>query len=124
MDFSNAFHWLRELGEGLDGKPLELSALTAIQWAHRVGALITFVYMAVLGWHIVKRVQLRTVGIVMLVLLVTQIALGVANLLLHLPLILAVAHNMGAALLLMVAVILNSKITEPKNSTAVKIGVV
>jgi cytochrome c oxidase assembly protein subunit 15 len=124
MDFSNAFHWLRELGEGLDGKPLELSALTAIQWAHRVGALITFIYMAFLGWRVMRRIHLRSLGMVMLLLLVIQIGLGIANLVLHLPLVLAVAHNMGAALLLMTVVVLNSKITEPKNSSAVNIGVV
>ena len=39
---------------------------------------------------------------------------GVANLLLHLPLVLAVGHNMGAALLLTTVVVLNSKITEAK----------
>jgi cytochrome c oxidase assembly protein subunit 15 len=41
-----------------------------------------------------------------------QVSLGIGNLVLHLPLALAVSHNMGAALLLMTVVVLNSKITE------------
>jgi cytochrome c oxidase assembly protein subunit 15 len=116
MDFSNAFHMIRELGQGADGKPLQLSALTAIQWVHRVGALVTFIYLALLSWCLVRRPQLRAIGMIIPVLLVIQIVLGVANLLLHLPLILAVAHNFVAALLLVTVVTLNSKITEPKTA--------
>lgn len=48
-------------------------------------------------------------------LLIVQIGLGIANLVLHLPLVLAVAHNMVAALLLVTIVVLNSKITELQN---------
>lgn len=112
MDFANAFHWMRELGQGADGQVLPLAAYTAIQWTHRVGALVTFIYLALLGWHLLKHPQLKKITQIMLILLVVQIGLGVANLLLHLPLALAVGHNMGAALLLITVVVLNSKITD------------
>ena len=115
MDFANAFHWFRELGENTEGKPMALPAYVAIQWIHRVGALITFLYLGLVGLYLLKQVQLRNVASMMLVLLVIQVSLGVANLLLHLPTALAVAHNMVAALLLMIVVVLNSKITELKN---------
>lgn len=111
MDFTNAFHWFRELHENVEGKPMELSAYVAIQWTHRIGALVTFIYLSLLGLALMKQTQLKALAHVMLVLLVVQIALGVANLVMHLPLILAVAHNMVAALLLMTVVVLNSKIT-------------
>jgi len=111
MDFANAFHWFRELGENLQGKPMDLSAYVAIQWIHRVGALVTLLYLGSLGLSLMKQVQLKASAIVMLVLLAIQIGLGVANLILHLPIVLAVAHNMVAALLLMSVVVLNSKIT-------------
>lgn len=114
MDFSNAFNWFRELGVGNDGKPLPLAAYTAIQWTHRIGALVTFVYLGLLGLSLLKVPQLKKVAHIMLGLLVAQIILGIANLLLHLPLALAVGHNMGAALLLITIVILNSKITAAK----------
>ena len=114
MDFSNAFNWFRELGVGNDGKPLPLAAYTAIQWTHRIGALVTFVYLGLLGLRLLKVPQLKKVAHIMLGLLVVQIILGIANLLLHLPLALAVGHNMGAALLLIAIVILNSKITAAK----------
>jgi len=111
MDFSNAFHWARELGQDANGKPLQLSSFVAIQWTHRVGALITFIYLSVLGIKLIRQTELKKVTTVMLVLLVLQIALGIANLVLHLPLVLAVAHNMVAAMLLIALVVLNSKVT-------------
>jgi heme a synthase len=111
MDFASAFHMVRELGQGADGQALPLAAYTAIQWAHRVGALITFVYLGLLGLRLLNQPQLKKTAYIMLGLLVVQIALGIANLLLHLPLVLAVGHNMGAALLLITVVVLNSKIT-------------
>jgi heme a synthase len=115
MDFTNAFHWFRELGENTEGNPLGLSAYVAIQWIHRVGALITFIYLGWLGLTIVKQPQLRALAGIMLVLLAIQVGLGIANLVLHLPTVLAVAHNMVAAMLLMVVIVLNSKITELHN---------
>ena len=114
MDFSNAFHWIRELGQDATGEALQLSAYTAIQWTHRVGALVTFIYLGLLGLRLRNQPQLKQLAHILLGLLVVQIGLGIANLLLHLPLVLAVGHNMGAALLLITVVVLNSKITELK----------
>ena len=112
MDFGTAFHWVRELGQTAAGQPLELSAFTAIQWTHRLGALITFIYLSTLAVMLIKNERLKTFGIVLLALLLVQISLGIGNLVLHLPLALAVGHNMGAALLLITIVVVNSKITE------------
>jgi heme a synthase len=115
MDFSSAFHLVRELGVDAAGKTLQLAAYTAIQWTHRVGALITFIYLGLLGLRLLKEPQLKKLAYIMLGLLAVQIALGIANLLLHLPLVLAVGHNMGAALLLITVVVVNSKITGLKS---------
>lgn len=112
MDFANAFHWIRELGESIDGSPLGLAALTAIQWTHRVGALVVLIYIGILVWRLVSVAYMSKLVLLLLVLLIAQIALGIANLLLHLPLVLAVGHNLVAALLLMTIIVLNSKITE------------
>jgi len=111
MDFVTGFHWIRELGQTAEGKPLELAAFTAIQWTHRLGALVTFIYLGVLGHLLLKNSYLRLMAWQLLLLLAVQIALGIANLVLHLPLILAVAHNLGAALLVVTIIIINSKIT-------------
>lgn len=115
MDFTNAFHWFRELGVSVDGEPMNLTAYVAIQWTHRIGALVTFIVLTLLGLVLLKRAQLRGLAVLLLLLLVIQIALGVGNLVMHLPMVLAVGHNMVAALLLMTLVVLNSKITELKH---------
>lgn len=112
MDFGNAFHLVRELGKDAAGSTLQLSAYTAIQWTHRVGALVTFIYLVFIGVRLLKEPQLKKIAHIMLGLLVVQIILGVGTLLLHLPLVLAVGHNMVAALLLTTIVVLNSKITD------------
>lgn len=111
MDFPGAFHVLRDLGQGADGKPLALAAYTAIQWSHRIGALVTFAYVGLLGMLLVRYKPMRPVAAAMLVTLLTQVAMGIANLVLHLPLPLAVGHNLGAALLVISLVIANSKVT-------------
>jgi cytochrome c oxidase assembly protein subunit 15 len=111
MNFKDAFHLVRNLGQSADGSNLTLASLTAIQWTHRVGAIITLIYLGFLAVNSLKYVQLKLLGIALIVLLLIQISLGIANLLLHLPLVLAVAHNLCAAILVTILVIMNSKIT-------------
>jgi len=111
MDFQDAFHMVRELGQSANGGILSLASITAIQWAHRLGALITFIYLGILSFNILKYWQLKQLAVILFVALCIQIFLGIANLLLHLPLVLAVAHNLTAGILIIILVTLNSKIT-------------
>jgi cytochrome c oxidase assembly protein subunit 15 len=107
MDFGNAFHIVRELGQTSAGDPLPQAALTAIHWSHRLFALAV---VLVVGWvaHRAARVAaLRPLARTLAVLLLLQFALGVANVATDLPLALAAAHNAGAALLLAALVVLN-----------------
>jgi cytochrome c oxidase assembly protein subunit 15 len=105
---------VRELGQGANGGGLTLASITAIQWTHRLGALITFIYLGILAINILKYWQLKRLGLILLLVLCAQISLGIANLLLHLPIVLAVAHNFTAGLLVIILVTLNSKITGSK----------
>ncbi len=111
MDFKDAFHVFRELGQSANGSLLSLASVTAIQWMHRLGALVTFIYLALLALNVFKVSQLKRIGLLLFLVLCIQILLGVSNLLLHLPLLLAVAHNFTAGLLVVILVTLNSKIT-------------
>lgn len=109
-DFAQGFTLHRPLGEMPDGELLTMQALTAIHWGHRALALLVAVY---LGWLVAR--LLRTpgyagLGVLVGALLMAQIALGIANVLLSLPLPLAVAHNAGAALLLSSMVLLNYRV--------------
>lgn len=115
MDFRDAFHLVRNLGENASGGNLTLESLTAIQWTHRVGAIITLIYLGFLALNSIKYAQLKTLCWLLMAVLVCQIALGIANLVLHLPLVLAVGHNLGAALLVVTLVAINSTITGNKS---------
>lgn len=111
MNFKDAFHLVRDLGQSADGGVLTLASITAIQWTHRVGALITLIYLGILALNVLKYQPLRWLAVALVAALLAQISIGIANLILHLPLVLAVAHNFGAAVLVVILVTLNSKIT-------------
>lgn len=112
MDFAQAFSLHRELGQTAAGELLPFEALTAIHWTHRLGALAVAVLAGALA-VVLRRTgerRWRNWGGVLLCLLLAQIALGVANVLLALPLGLAVAHNLGAAALLTVLLSINLRL--------------
>ena len=110
VDFSHGFQFMRELGVTASGAPLSKEALTAIHWTHRLGALITFIVLLVLALGVCTERRLRPYGGLVLVCLIAQVSIGVANILLSLPLPVAVAHNAMAALLLAAMIILNFKL--------------
>jgi cytochrome c oxidase assembly protein subunit 15 len=107
VNFRDAFHVVRELGRTGDGQMLPAQALTAIHLAHRLGAIAVTL---VAGWLAVRALRtdgLRGLGVALLVVLAAQVALGLSNVWFSLPLPVAVAHNGGAALLLVLGVVLN-----------------
>ena len=100
MDTHHAFTLDRELGATASGALLPGAALTAIHFAHRLGAGAVLIVVGGLGLSLARQPAFRRHGLVLLSALGLQIGLGIANVLLQLPLPLAVAHNTGAALLL------------------------
>jgi cytochrome c oxidase assembly protein subunit 15 len=107
MDFQHGFQLLRELGQTAAGDKLSYDALTAIHWTHRVGAVVVTVYLAWLAWQTARVSGLRVVAIAIGLLLAVQVTLGIGNILTGVKLAVAVAHNAGAALLLVALVVLN-----------------
>ena len=77
----------------------ELEGVSKTADGLRIGALVTFCYLAWLS-HRLARAGLRKVGIAVGVVLVAQVLLGIGNVHLGLPLPVATAHNGVAALLL------------------------
>jgi Uncharacterized protein required for cytochrome oxidase assembly len=98
-DFHEAFILWRGVGVNYEGGVLDMAARSAIQMAHRIGAGVTFIYLAWLS-HKLARAGLRKVGIAVAVVLIAQVLLGIGNVHLGLPLPVATAHNGVAALLL------------------------
>lgn len=111
-DFDEAFVLWRGLGVNYEFGVLEHPARTAIHLAHRIGALITFLYLAWLVMRLVGRggELLSRTGWLIGGLLLVQVLLGVGNVVLHLPLLVAVAHNGVAALLLLSLILLNHQL--------------
>ncbi|QKT03287.1 COX15/CtaA family protein [Ectothiorhodospiraceae bacterium 2226] len=109
MDFREAFVPWRGIGVDYEGGILENDARVAIHMTHRLGALLTTFVLALLAFLVLRADSraLRVAGWAMLGLLALQVSLGLANVLLSLPLSIAVAHNGVAALLLLSLVTLN-----------------
>ena len=111
MDLAEGFVMWRGLGVNYEYGVLDHPARTAIHYMHRVGALVTFLY---LGWLALGllRAGRGVAGAALLVggLLMLQVALGIGNVLLHLPLPVATAHNGVAALLLVSLIYLNFRL--------------
>lgn len=110
MDFEHGFTLQRELGETAAGELLPLTALTAIHWTHRAMALIVVLYLAWLISRLLRAPGYAALALALAALLALQVTLGISNVLLSLPLGLAVAHNTGAALLLAALVLLNYRL--------------
>ena len=115
MDMTHAFQLHRELGQAADGSLLSGAALTAIHWVHRLGALVVSVVIGALAVALLKLPAWRGWGMLLILALAAQLTLGIANVLLSLPLPLAVAHNTGAALLLAVVLALNFRLWQRRH---------
>jgi cytochrome c oxidase assembly protein subunit 15 len=77
---------------------------------HRVGALITFIYLCWLAVSLYGAAHSRLIkrlAILLVVILSAQIILGVSNVIFSLPVVVAVLHNAVAACLLLVLVMLS-----------------
>ncbi|WP_331001535.1 COX15/CtaA family protein [Nitrogeniibacter aestuarii] len=109
MDMANAFHVVRELGMTAQGDMLSLQALTAIHWMHRLGALVVTGVLLVLALRLALAGQ-RGMASAVFAALAVQVSLGIANVVMSLPLGLAVAHNAGAAVLLLTLVVVNERL--------------
>jgi cytochrome c oxidase assembly protein subunit 15 len=109
MDFEHGFTLWRELGKTAAGHYLPFSALTAIHWVHRNFALVVVVVLGMTVWrawrHPFLRPTARKIGLV----LALQALSGVATVYLDFPLTIAVIHNAGAALLVLLVTMLNYK---------------
>ncbi|AGH82914.1 COX15/CtaA family protein [Ralstonia nicotianae] len=104
MDFAHGFTFWRELGRTAGGDFISHDALVAIHWTHRVFAAVVLGYLAWLGLRARRVAGIARVATVLLTVLAVQLATGLSNIVLGWPLLAAVAHNGGAALLLLLMV--------------------
>jgi heme a synthase len=99
-DYSEGFRIQREVGVDYEGGILDLQARVAIHWSHRIWAVVTFVFLGLLSFRLLRTPVLQRAGLALITLVFTQIGLGISNVVFHLPISVAVFHNGMAALLL------------------------
>lgn len=97
---ADAFDPTRRLGVA-NGRIAIDEASVLVQRAHRLGALLAFLYIGALASSALRTPAARRAGLAVLALLVGQTALGLAGALLRYPLWVAVGHNALAAVLLL-----------------------
>jgi cytochrome c oxidase assembly protein subunit 15 len=109
-DFNEGFVFWRGLGQNYEFGVLDSPARTAIHLSHRMFAIVVAVFWLFVLLRIIRSTnlseKLRQIAPITLLLLLAQIVLGVSNVVMKLPISVAVMHNGGAALLLLSVVTL------------------
>jgi cytochrome c oxidase assembly protein subunit 15 len=116
MDFHNGFKLWRALGKTAGGEVIPMDALVAIHWVHRTFAIVVVAYLAWLASRLRRHAALRKPSTLVLVLVLVQFATGLSNIVFQWPLLNAIAHNGGAAILLLLLVMLNYRIRAAKTA--------
>ncbi|MCG9698046.1 COX15/CtaA family protein [Shewanella sp. Isolate11] len=107
---SHAFYPLHLSDDSYEFGILDYPSRMTIHVSHRFGAIIT---ATVLLWLAYRMLMLSQSGLMkrsawlLIGLVIAQVALGISNVVLNLPLGIAVSHNAGAALLLLTLVFIN-----------------
>jgi len=110
MDFEHGFTLWRELGKTAAGHYLQFSALVAIHWVHRNFALVVTLVLGLAAWRAARQPSLRKTATLIAAVLVAQLFTGIATVFFDFPLAIAVLHNAGAALLVLLVTMLNYKV--------------
>ena len=112
-DFREGFVLWRGIGVDYEGGVLDNQARIAIQLAHRLMALLVTGHLLMLAIRLLRNPGLRGWGTLLGILLFAQVGLGIANVMMSLPLHVAVLHNAGATALLFVLVSLLARVRAP-----------
>ena len=106
MDFKNGFNLNQEVGPNYLYGLLDNPSRVAVHYSHRVSAIfVTLIFLILMSklWFTNAAPLASTLGI----LLITQISLGIINVVYVLPLYVAIAHNLVAATLLLTIFTIN-----------------
>ncbi len=107
MDFEHGFALWRQLGKTAVGDYLPFGALVAIHWVHRNFALVLALVLGYTCYRAWGHPALHRTARRLAVVLALQACSGIATIYLDYPLAIAVLHNAGAALLVMLLTMLN-----------------
>jgi len=110
MDFGAGFALWRDLGMTAAGEPIPFQALVAIHWTHRSFAYVVLAVVGLLAWRLWRAGGLAPLARLLAAVLALQFVTGLSNVVLSWPLLLAVLHNGGAALLVALLVAINHRL--------------
>jgi len=115
-DFKRAFNFAQTIGPNYLGGLLEGEARTAIHLSHRLGAGLVTLLIILLATKLMRfgEPAAKFFAKLLLSVLIVQVSLGISNVVFSLPLSVAVAHNAGGALLLLVMVTLLQRLYSAK----------
>tara|TARA_Y100001933_G_scaffold228982_1_gene244919 strand:+ start:1594 stop:2634 length:1041 start_codon:yes stop_codon:yes gene_type:complete len=105
MNLADGFNVTQSVGPNYLGGQLESDARVAIQFVHRLGALVVLLAVGSLAWRLYRRGSEMALPVA--AVLAVQLLLGILNVVLVLPLWSATAHNAVGALLLLTMVTVN-----------------
>lgn len=110
LDIENGYHLWRDLGRTATGDFLPYSALTTIHWVHRSFAWIVVVFLVWLSVLARRQSELRRLGSFILIAMLLQMLSGIATVYFSWPLTIAVLHNAGAAVLVLLLSMINYRV--------------
>jgi cytochrome c oxidase assembly protein subunit 15 len=113
-DFRQGFVLWRGIGVDYEGGVLDGPARVAIQLTHRAMAVLVFGHLLMVAIRMLRTHGLVFWGLALGLLVCAQVALGIGNVVLGLPLWTATAHTAGAAALLFVIVGLLTRLRAPE----------
>ena len=120
LDFSTAFQLIQPSQESYEFGTLDYGARMTIHVMHRFGAMVISLVLISLIWQLFKQESLpcQHQAKWLTGLLALQLMLGISNVVFSLPIVVAVAHNLGAALLLLNVLYINHLLWQstPKTS--------
>ena len=117
MDVVEGLVMWRDVGLEFDAKSLNLAGATAIHFAHRVSALVTLLYAGWLSLYVLRtgvEGAFCRYGFLVLLVLLSAVVLGVMQVLMHMPVVVAVSHSVAGALLVLSLVTLYHVVRPPR----------
>lgn len=117
MDFKEGFVLWRGTELNFEFGVLHNDARIAIQMVHRIGAVVTLLVVGLLAWRLLVLQgarNLKSMGMLLMIVLLLQMFLGISNVVMQLTLFIAVAHNAIGALLLLTVVTINHAVNPEK----------
>jgi cytochrome c oxidase assembly protein subunit 15 len=122
MDFEHGFTLWRQLGMTAGGDYLPFDALVAVHWVHRMFALVVVTVVGVTAWYALQLSPVAQTGRWLLALIGLQFLSGISTVVFNWPLALAVLHNAGAALTVVLLTVLNCRLAERRVVHEARLG--